>query len=508
MLHRLPRSLTLALRLVILVALLFSLLPAGTVLAWTDSQNAALVLGQANYTANTAALTQTGMNHPQAVAVDPVNGAVFVADPFNNRVLRFASLEALASGAPAVGVLGQPDFVHNDVQTTRFGMNDPVGLTISSQGTLFVADAGNHRVLRFYNAAFKSNGAAADGVLGQVNYSSNAAGLSASQFNNPVGLAYDSATNTLFVADCFNHRVLRFYKADQRADGTPADGVLGQTNFTSNTPAVSQGGMQNPMGVAYDYDSGRLWVADTVNNRVLRFENALNTADYNGDLADGVIGQTSYTASAAATDLLSLRNPTSVSVDIENDVLWVADHTNHRVVRFTFPAAQEFGGSIDTVLGQANGFSASPTVAQNRMSLPFGVFADNFGKVWVADSGNNRVLVFQDGVSVEIKRAGPDYTSADSVTFNVKFSGPVASLATHNFVLEESGSLVGASITGVSGGPTLWQVTVNTGTGQGTLRLDMVTAAGLGQDLNFALPYQSGEVYTVGDSLYLPYVRK
>ena len=46
------------------------------------------------------------------MTVDPTTGKVFVADQTNNRVLRFASALVLANGAPAEAVLGQANFTH------------------------------------------------------------------------------------------------------------------------------------------------------------------------------------------------------------------------------------------------------------------------------------------------------------------------------------------------------------------------------------------------------------
>ena len=71
-----------------LLLLAVAVLPSPTH-AWSDGQSADLVLGQANFTSNGTASTQSGMTSPQGVAIDPATGKVFVADTGNNRVLRF-----------------------------------------------------------------------------------------------------------------------------------------------------------------------------------------------------------------------------------------------------------------------------------------------------------------------------------------------------------------------------------------------------------------------------------
>jgi len=92
------------------------------------------------------------MNVPFGGAIDPISGKVFVADANNKRVLRFASGAALINGAAADGVLGQPNFSSSIIATSASGMYNPFGLAADSAGRLWVADASNSRVLRFGDA--------------------------------------------------------------------------------------------------------------------------------------------------------------------------------------------------------------------------------------------------------------------------------------------------------------------------------------------------------------------
>src|SRR5262245_32940306 len=75
---------------------------------------------------------------------------------------------------------------------------------------------------------------------------------------------------------------------------TIADHVLGQPNFTSNTPNSGAGGLHWPWAMVIDNSSGRLYVADTQNNRVLSWPNVATLA--NGQAADIVIGQPDFTS--------------------------------------------------------------------------------------------------------------------------------------------------------------------------------------------------------------------
>jgi len=303
-----------------------------TVSAFTNDQAASLVLGQPNFTSSAITTTASGMAGPSDVAIDPTSGKVFGADSGNWRVLRFASQAALVSGAAADGVLGQSDFTSGGSTTTSNTMYYPSGVVVDNAGRLWVADTYNHRVLRFDGAAGKANGAAADGVLGQSDFGSSNFATTASAMRFPSGVAVDSAGH-LWVADSGNWRVLRFDGAADKANGAAADGVLGTSDFTRFSQTTRAGAMENPSGVAVD-SAGRLWVADTYNHRVLRFDDAAGKAI--GAAADGVLGQSDFGSSNFATTASAMRFPSGVAVDSAGH-LWVADYGNNRVLRFDNP---------------------------------------------------------------------------------------------------------------------------------------------------------------------------
>jgi len=146
-----------------------SIIPAMAI-TWTNQQAADLVLGQANFTTATGGLTQNTLTNPVSVAIDPTTNKVFVSDSGNHRVLRFSSVTSLTNGAAAEVVLGPADFTSNPIATTATGMHLLGGICVDSAGRLWVSDYGNNRVLRFDNASTIATGAPANGVLGQSSF--------------------------------------------------------------------------------------------------------------------------------------------------------------------------------------------------------------------------------------------------------------------------------------------------------------------------------------------------
>jgi len=363
--------------------------PAYAFFAPSNGQPATLVLGQPDFTSKAAQTNQIRMRGPSDVAVDPKSGKVFVADAFNNRVLRFADVAALSNGAAAEAVLGQPDFTSSTPQATQSGMNQPFGLEVDASGRLWVADTNNSRVLRFDNAAGKANGANADGVLGQPNFTSNVCIASRSGMCYPADVTVD-ASGRLWESDGAN-RVLRFDNAVAKANGANADGELGQPDFTSSAGNLTQSGMADPHGVAVDA-SGRLWVAENDDNRVVRYDNA--AAKANGANADGVLGQPDFTSDAQNVTQNGMDRPTHVALDTSGRV-YVSDALNDRVLVFNAAASLTNGANASSVLGQTNFISNTGGTSTSSFSQPEGIFYDPAAKVlWVADLANNRALMY------------------------------------------------------------------------------------------------------------------
>ena len=209
------------------------------------------------------------MAYPEGVFVDTA-GRLWVADTGNNRILRFDSPALKANGAAADAVLGAPDFVTNSPAMSQSAMAGPNSITGSSSGTIWVSDSGNNRVLRFDSAASKSNGGAADFVIGSTVFDSIPANrTTAATLDTPGGLAFD-VQNRLYIADTANARVLIFNNASGLSSGAPATNVLGQPNFTSAIATLSQSGFDMPYSPGFDPTTQSLFVADVANNRVLR----------------------------------------------------------------------------------------------------------------------------------------------------------------------------------------------------------------------------------------------
>lgn len=300
-------------------------------------QAAEFVFGQPDFSSTSAnqggAASATTLSAPSALALDSL-GRLWVTDSSNHRVLCYSDAATVASANPAATiVLGQPDFatVSSGISSTK--MNLPGGLAVAPGDRLWVLDSQNHRAIRFEGLSLITSGAAASGVLGQLNLNSNAVALANStSFSGSTGISVDS-TGRLWVANFFNNRVLRFDNAAAKSNGAAADGVLGQALFSTSGSGGGASGLNSPIGVLA-LDNGELWVVDRNNHRILRYENA--AAKANGDPADGVLGQPDFTQLADGTSATTLSSPRDLA-EGPDDGLFATDELNHRVLRYTRP---------------------------------------------------------------------------------------------------------------------------------------------------------------------------
>jgi DNA-binding beta-propeller fold protein YncE/predicted esterase len=286
------------------------------------------VLGQANFTSNLPGTTSSALNSPSGVAVDPTTGKLFVVDRYNNRVLRWSSSAKMTNGSAAEAVLGQPDFNTVSSGTVSSKFNDPLRAFVDSAGRLWVSDYLNNRVLRFDNASFSANGPSADAVLGQPDFTTISGSTTANKMKGPVGVFVDR-TGRLWVTDRLNHRLLRFDNASSKTNGAAADGVLGQSDFVTGTSGLSAAKMNRPMGVFADA-SDHLWVCEDDNNRVSRFDSA--SSKPNGANADGVLGQPDFTTNLRSLSRNGVGNVRGVYGDATGRLYLVDESSNRILV--------------------------------------------------------------------------------------------------------------------------------------------------------------------------------
>lgn len=236
----------------------------------------------------------------------------------------------------------------------------------------------------------------------------------------PEGIALDTSVSPpiVYVADTVNNRVMAWKNATGFSNGQPADLIIGQpdqyTTSASGPGTTFTSGLNFPMGLAVS--NGDLYVADTGNNRVLRFRKPF--AQTGGNMfPDLWLGQPSLSSGTANyTGALSAQGVsfTGFQVYLAFDAtgnLWLSDPGNNRVLEY--PASSiscsNCGAMQATVvIGQptlnqnyttplATGSSSSGVIG-NQFNIPSAVAFDSSGRLYIADGGVSgfpgRILVY------------------------------------------------------------------------------------------------------------------
>ncbi len=272
------------------------------------------------------------LRFPQAVTVGP-DGSVYVADQYTHAIQVFGPDGAFRRELGAIARGGA-------------GLTSVGAVAVAPDGSVYVAD-GTDRIFRFgADGTVLDSWGQTGSQTGQFRFG--AGGGNASGAGGGIAVA----GGNVYVADTRNDRIQRF-----SADGS--DGTV----------IVARGRLSRPQGIAVR--GSRLIVADDVHHRLAVFDT--------GGRFIGAVG------SGPGPRPRQLRNPYDVAVDAQGR-LYVADNSNHRVVRYGPAPAYAYRarwGSFGSAIGQ--------------LQYPRGIAADPAGTTYVADPGNNRVDVFDIG---------------------------------------------------------------------------------------------------------------
>jgi hypothetical protein len=226
-------------------------------------------------------------------------------------------------------------------------------------------------------------GMAASLAIGQPNLTSGVPGHNASNLTGPSAAIF-GPSGELFVVDSTNDRVLGY--DPPLSTGMAASIAIGQVSLTVHVAATTQTGLWEPAGLTFNA-AGDLFVADAENSRVLEYLPPFTT----GMAASLVLGQAVYTTRTPATGPAGLDLPTGLAFTAAGDLL-VADRGNNRIVEYVPPFTNGMAASL--VLGQSSFLGSTPATTAVNLSFPDGLAIGAGGALFVADTGNSRVLEF------------------------------------------------------------------------------------------------------------------
>ncbi len=290
-----------------------------------------------------------GLNAPRSIAVG-LNNDLYVADSRNHRILHIAADGALLNewGSFAAIDYSQPAAAARALEQAPLAtFNEPWGVAVGPDGSVYVSDTWNHRVQKFTGDGKPLK------AWGQYGQPLAESPETKNSFWGPRGIAVDSRGH-VFVADTGNKRIVVF-----DADGNYL------TEF--GTPGLDAGQFDEPVGVAVAND-GTVYVTDTWNQRIQSFI----------PNQDGTVYSPLQQWDVNAWFGQSLDNKPFIAVSADKHV-FITDPEGYRVIEFTGD------GQFVRTWGD---FGSGPA----EIGLAAGIAIDHTGAIWVTDAGNNRIL--------------------------------------------------------------------------------------------------------------------
>jgi uncharacterized protein (TIGR03663 family) len=269
---------------------------------------------------------------PRNVAVGP-DGSIYVADTGNHRIQVFDKEGKFILKWGSQGT-GQGQF------------NEPWGIAVAENGSVFVTDTWNHRIQIF------SSIGQFQGEFGTfANVQQGDPQAEPGKLWGPRDIAIDADGN-LYITDTGNKRVQKFTPTGEFLQAWGGGGII-------------PGAFEEPVGIDID-SQGNIYVADTWNRRVQKFDaNFAPLAQWE------VIGWESE----------SVINKPFLAVDPQGRV-FISDPEGFRIIAYD---------SAGQVLGTWGQYGQDPA----SFALPTGLAFDSQGNLLVADADNNRIMKFQ-----------------------------------------------------------------------------------------------------------------
>jgi sugar lactone lactonase YvrE len=231
--------------------------------------------------------TLSSLDRPQDVAVN-AQGDVFVADTYNNRVVKVTPSGQVFAVA-GDGIAGYT----GDGHLAAFAeLNQPTGLAVDAQGNLYIADSANNVIRRVDAKTGIITTVAGDFAADKANdglggFSGDGGPATSAQLNDPQGIAIDGAGD-LFIADTFSNAIREVtpggtittvVNSATAGGGAPPAG--GETSGVA--PTASK--LNTPYGVAIDQSTDVLYIADTTNSKIAAVTGLAQSGDAAGPTA-------------------------------------------------------------------------------------------------------------------------------------------------------------------------------------------------------------------------------
>jgi DNA-binding beta-propeller fold protein YncE len=230
--------------------------------------------------------------------------------------LFLAITTSLAADIATVAGTGKPEKSGDAGLGTKFNVGDPFGVEVGPDGSLYITEVRNHRVLRLDLSTGQISTFAGSGQKG---YSGDGGPATKAELNEPYEVRFDSAGNMLFV-EMQNHLIRR---VDAKTGAISTVAGTGEPGFGGDGGPATKAQFRQPHSIALDKDDN-IYVADIGNHRVRKIDaktGIISTIAGNGEKKLPLPGQ-----QAVGNAVVGPR-----ALIIQDNVLWIALREGHSI---------------------------------------------------------------------------------------------------------------------------------------------------------------------------------
>lgn len=364
--------------------------------------------------------------------------------------------------------------------STAAQVNYPFGVAVdTTTGNIYIADTKNNRIREIVAATGIINTIAGTGVAGALG---DGGAATAAQLNNPTAVAIDLAHN-VYIADQANNRVRMIVAATGNITTLAGTGIAG---YFGDRGAATAAELNSPYGVATDA-AGNVYIADALNNRI-----RLVTVTTGVITSIAGTGVAAFGGDGGVATGARLNTPEGVYVDATGSV-YIADTYNDRIRKITGTGP---GATINTIAGNGTTGYVAGAATATGLNLPTGITMDRAGNYYIADANNNQVEMVTTGTSIISVLAGTGvagYNGDCLVPNTAQLNNPtgIAVDISGNYFIADSGNNRIREITQpCSGTPAATAVTANVSAGC-TAYSSTLTATGAALGCGISYQWQS-----------------
>jgi hypothetical protein len=343
--------------------------------------------------------TSANVNLPYDVKGDSL-GNVYIAD-YGNCVIRMVNIRGLIInlfGTPSVS-----DFSGTGIVSRNSPIRTPVGIWIDSSSTIYFSDGNSVHssyippVNNFSPNLFKQLMAG----NGSVGFSGDNGPATLAQIRGVV--PWVDSNGNIYVPDNINFRIR---KVSSSGAIITTLGETGSHTIAGSHGPIGSSSFGTPWSIVGDTSATFLYFSDQMYLwKYLFSDNSLSVIA--GTATQGFSGDN------GPASLAQLYAPLGLWLTTGN-VLFIADELNYRIRKVSLGIITTFAGSGGSVDGFANSDGLPATSA--KLNAPFGVFMNSVGKLFIADTHNNRIrLVDTNNIITTFAGTGTQPYNGDNI---------------------------------------------------------------------------------------------